>query len=158
MPVRWNFFKIICLLQIVLTSLTGGLSLIYFIQRPGWGNFTGIIVMGLSLLLAVLGMQLLHRNYPEIPVAGRQKTIFNRLFLVNFLLLAVLFAFVFSAYNQLKAIAEIAYRSVWRLPLKMQVYFFMDTLILLLQMAILYGLFYAFKTRQAKRRRMSSIS
>ncbi|HMR93214.1 MAG TPA: hypothetical protein PKC69_12905 [Chitinophagaceae bacterium] len=141
MPLRWIIFKIICLLQITGTTLLGGYSLINFIRWPGFGSFASVVVNAMGMLLAVLGMQLLHRNYPDIPVAGKQKSTFNKLFVINFLLLSFYFGFIFSEYKLLKNIAQLLGTAVWDIPFRLQLPLFGNTVLLTFQLCILYGLF-----------------
>ena len=49
------------------------------------------------MLLCILGINLVNNNYPEEPVEGRQKKVFNRVFLVNFVLLTFFVWIYYSA-------------------------------------------------------------
>ncbi len=91
--------------------------------------------------LAIFGINLVNTNYPDKPVAGRQKSVFNWLFLLNFLLLAFLFALFFSSYNQLKIISTLLGRSFFSLPVRMLLTFLIPFTILAFQFIILYGLY-----------------
>lgn len=91
--------------------------------------------------LAIFGINLVNTNYPDKPVAGRQKSVFNWLFLLNFLLLAFLFALFFSSYNQLKIISTLLGRSFFSLPVRMLLTFLNPFTILAFQFIILYGLY-----------------
>jgi hypothetical protein len=91
--------------------------------------------------LATLGVNLVNRNYPAAPVEGKLKTVFNRLYLVNILAVALLFARVFSEWKQISFWAEATHISWYQLPFSLLYSFFLAIFALLAQFLILYGLY-----------------
>ena len=91
--------------------------------------------------LAILGLQLLFSNYPDKAVAGRQKTAFNWLYLLNFLLLAFLFGLMFSEWNDIELMTILLDKKPTDLPFNIWVPFLLYTCLLLFQFIILYGLY-----------------
>ena len=142
MPTNWKLYRAVCLLQIVLTTVVLFHSLLYFFESPGFGTISRLIVFLLSLLLATFTLQLINNNYPDNPVAGRQKKTFNRLFLLNFLALAFLFGFIFAEVQLISsALASIPAGAHYRVHFLFVFPLLSYSLILLLQLVILYGLY-----------------
>ena len=92
-------------------------------------------------LLTILAIHLLNNNYPDVPVTGKQKANFNRLFLINFLFLAFLFGIVFAEYREVQSWSELIDKSFFDLPFEMYIGLLSSTGILILQLTILYGLY-----------------
>lgn len=103
--------------------------------------FFETIAFALMSSLAIMALNILGNNYPDKPVAGGQKTIFNWLFLLNFLLLAFLFGLFFAEYGQLKALSGIMSRPLATLPFRFFVPFLAIIMLLIFQFVILYGLY-----------------
>lgn len=141
MPIRWRLFWIICLLQMLAASFFTISALIDFFALGSFSAFARILLFLLIVMLSIFAISVLNSNYPDVPVTGRQKTHFNRLFLVNFLFLAFLFAVLFSEYRDLKAISELIDRPFFQLPSKFLAVLFIYGIILLFQLIILYGLY-----------------
>jgi hypothetical protein len=136
-----HLFRIVCFLQMLVTVYLGFISFTRFIIS---GRFYFMMEATFFLLiasLAILGISLLQTNYPDRPVAGRQKSIFNWLFLINFLLLAFLFGLFFSEYRQLNLLREFAGRRLLSLPLKTLMPLLISLTVLIIQFIILYGLY-----------------
>jgi len=74
-----------------LTSLLTDWEFIYFFQA---------VAFALIAALPVQVFIILANNYPNKIIDGKQKKNFNRIFLVNFLLIAFLFGLVFNSYKQ----------------------------------------------------------
>jgi hypothetical protein len=136
-----QLFRIVCLLQMLVTVFYGFISLSNFIRIGRFYFMLEAIFFLLIAALAILGISLLHTNYPDKPVAGKQKSIFNWLFLFNFLLLAFLFGLFFSEYRQLNLLREYGGRRVISLPFKVLTPLFISLGLLIFQFIILYGLF-----------------
>lgn len=141
MQQRWKIFKVICLLQTAGTSLLVLTALFYFFQRFSFGNFIHVVLFGLALALALLGLHLLRENYPAQPVTGKQKTAFNWLYLFNFLFLAFFFAIIFSELKLLRVLAESNHISFFDLPASALFFIICYPVLLIFQLYILYGLF-----------------
>lgn len=141
MPVKWKLFRTICLLQIIGTSLQTLTYLYYLFQHFSFGNFIGVLLFSLALSLAVLGLNLLKDNYPSQPVAGKQKSSFNWLFLLNFLFLAFFFGILFSELKMLLKLADLFKVGFNELPFSFLLQFFSYAVLLVFQLYILYFLF-----------------
>jgi hypothetical protein len=86
------------------------------------GQFLGIVSVPLYLLAflqTILAINILNNNYPDVPVTGKQKTSFNRLFLLNFFFLAFLFGIIFYQYRVVNDFARLLGRPVRELPFQL---------------------------------------
>lgn len=142
MSFSWKLFRIICFLQVLLTvfySITSCIKLFQYNDR--FYYFFESLAFGLMLWLAVLAMNLLNNNYPDKPVAGSEKTMFNWLFLLNFVLLTFLFGLFFAELSRLKDISQLFNRRVFRLSFTIFLPVLFSFITLLFQLVILYGLY-----------------
>lgn len=93
LPVRYKIFKAICIVQMLLVTWGLILSIIQlFAGRSGWHAFLYIICYSSVFIFLWQGLSLLHNNYPDTPLTQQQKRKFNLLFLLNFVMIALLFA------------------------------------------------------------------
>ena len=141
MPARWKLFRIVCILQMLAASAFMIMGLIQFFDGARFSAFISIILFLLIFLQSILAINILNNNYPNVPVTGRQKTNFNRLFLLNFLFLVFLFGMIFAEYRQLNKLAEFINRPVLKLPVEIFASIISDLIILVFQFIILYGLY-----------------
>jgi len=141
MSAKWKFFGLICVLQLLATAFFSITSFINLLQLGLFYFLLQTIAFVLMTWLTILALNILNNNYPDVPVGGRQKTIFNWLFLLNFLLLAFLFGLVIAEYKNLKALTNLLDRSIFSLPFKWLLPFFIYSIILVFQFIILYGLY-----------------
>ncbi len=141
MSFGWQLFRIICFLQLLATTFFAFISMISLFETGRIYFLLQTLFFCAMAALAILALQLLSNNYPDKPVAGKQKSLFNWLFLVNFLLLAFLFGLVFSSYRSMKEIAAAFDHDVFSLPFKILIRFFANLAVLVFQFAILYGLY-----------------
>jgi hypothetical protein len=136
-----QLFRIVCLLQMLATVFFGFLSFTNLITSGRFYFMLESIFFMLIASLSILGLNLLHTNYPDRPIVGKQKSVFNWLFLFNFLLLSFLFGLFFSEYRQLNTIREFAGRRLLSLPFRILLPLLMALAILIFQFIILYGLY-----------------
>ncbi len=141
MSTPWLLFRIICLLQMMGAAFFGFVSLTGFFNSGRIYFVFETIAFLLIAALAVFAINLISSNYPDKPVAGSQKTAFNWLFLLNFLLLAFLFALLFAAYRNIKNYAQLTGMGISSLPLKVWTEPIISVTMLLFQFIILYGLY-----------------
>ena len=141
MPVRWKLFRAICIIQMIGAAFNELDVLFSFFRYARWGGVISLIVFLAILLLTIFGINLLNNNYPDEPIEGRQKRYFNRLFLVNFLFIAFLFGFVFAEFRSLSQLASLGSKQIFELPFSIFLMLITYTVMLLLQLAILYGLY-----------------
>jgi len=141
MSAKWKFFGLICVLQLLATAFFSITSFINLLQLGLFYFLLQTIAFVLMTWLTILALNILNNNYPDVPVGGRQKTIFNWLFLLNFLLLAFLFGLVIAEYKNLKVLTNLLDRSIFSLHFKWLLPFFIYSIILVFQFIILYGLY-----------------
>ncbi|MBL7738050.1 MAG: hypothetical protein JNK14_02440 [Chitinophagaceae bacterium] len=141
MPVRWIIYRIICIIQLLAASILAITSLINFFQVFTWGELLRTLLFVLIFLLSVLAINILNNNYPDEPVTGKQKTNFNRLFLVNFLFLVFQFGIIFAEYRELALLATFMNRGMIRLPFQLFLPLLTSLIMLVFQLIILYGLY-----------------
>jgi hypothetical protein len=141
MPVKWILFRIVCIIQMLLASVFMITGLIGIFQYGSFTAFISLILFLFIFLLTILAVNILSNNYPDTPVTGKQKTSFNRLFLLNFLFLVLLFGIIFAEYRQLNGLAEILGKSVLDLPFDLFISLLVYFVILIFQFIILYGLY-----------------
>lgn len=141
MSIGWKLFRILCILQMLATVYFAITSLIDLLQRGSFYFFFQAVVFASASLLAIFALNILNNNYPDTPVAGTQKTIFNWLFLLNFLLLAFLFGLVIAEYREVNLLCELTGKSLFSLPSDLFLLFIIYAIILIFQLIILYCLY-----------------
>jgi hypothetical protein len=89
----WKIFRAFCIVQLVLVAFKGMLSISALFYKTGFVvNFINVIAYGCVFLFVYHGLSMLNYNYPDVPLSPKQKRWFNILYLLNFLLIAFLFA------------------------------------------------------------------
>lgn len=104
----WKFFRFICVLQ----TIAVGLQLILSVSNLFYWQYAlfAFISTAVYLLLFVFlfqGLSIINYNYPDTPLAPRQKKYFNWLFLFNFLAIAFLFGQVISQWRSVQPLLGI---------------------------------------------------
>lgn len=138
---KWHLFRVIFALQIIVSFYFAMMAFAGFLNQGNFMSAVTMIAMILIAALPALGIQLLNSNYPATPVDGKQKKNFNRLFLVNVLLLALLFAKVFADFSLLQSIAKLTGKSWLEFPLSVNYVLYLSILLLIGQFVVLYGMF-----------------
>ena len=141
MPARWIIFRVICILQIVAAGFLLVLSFMSLFNTGFFSGFARIVSLLFCISLSIFGINTLNNNYPETPITGRQKSSFNILFLVNFLLLAFLFSFFFSQLTYVKELSRLSGKNFFDLPTRFYMSLYLYACVILFQLIILYGLF-----------------
>ena len=141
MPARWKLFRIVCILQMLTASVLMIMALIHFFELACFSAFIATLLFLLIFLETILAVSILNNNYPNVPVTGKQKTNFNRLFLLNFLFLVFLFGIIFAEYRQLNELAKFIDRPLFKLPFEMFISIIVNIAVLVFQFIILYGLY-----------------
>jgi hypothetical protein len=89
----WKAFRTICIVQLILVAFKGMLS---FREVFGQANvlvgIINIIAYAVMFIFVYHGLSMLNYNYPDVPLSSKQKRWFNILYLLNFILIAFLFA------------------------------------------------------------------
>ena len=133
--------RIVCGIQLVISVFQSFSSLIAFLG----GEFIFLlqaIAFGLIALLPAYTFILFGNQFPDKIIDGKQKKNFNRLFLVNFLLIGFLFGFVFRDYRLLQAVARLSSLSLHELPVIYLSGLITSLVMLIFHFVILYGLFW----------------
>ena len=133
--------RIICIIQALIAIALCLTSLFGLLAGSGIMSLLQAIAFGFIAALAILAFTISNNNYPDKPIEGGQKKYFNRLFLINFLLIAFLFGFVFRDYrdavNQSKLLGlESGPSLFFFIP------FIISCCVLLFHFGILYGLYW----------------
>lgn len=93
LPGKWRIFKAVCIIQMTLVVLMLLISMsgVIYGDNIAWRLFESVCY-ALMIAFLYLGLTILNDNYPDTSLTNRQRRSFNLLFLVNFLLVAFLFA------------------------------------------------------------------
>ena len=132
--------RIICILQTLIAIVRCLTSLFGLLMGGGFMPLLQAIAFGFIAALSILTIAIYNNNYPDKPVDGRQKKYFNRIFLINFLLIAFLFGFVFRDYQD--AILQSGSMDSVSEPLVFFIPFIISWCILIFHFSILYGLYW----------------
>ena len=141
MSAAWKLFKFVCFLQMLVTVYFTLTSFISLFQSGDFYYILEALSFALMACFSIMALNILGSNYPDKPVVGRQKCIFNWLFLLNFLLIAFLFGLFFAEYGQLKALSTLFGRSIFSLPFRLLLPLLVVVILLVFQFIILYGLY-----------------
>jgi len=141
MPIRWKIFRIICIVQILAASANLLEALANFFLHISFDSIVGLGFFTAVMLLCILGINLVNNNYPEEPVQDKQKKVFNRLFLLNFLFLTFLFGFIFREYRELNDFSILTGKDFFDIPFSHFIALIVYVWMLIVQLAILYGLY-----------------
>ena len=91
--------RIICVIQILIATFLCLSSLIGLLLSGDLILLLSVFAFGFIAVLPIFTFTVFNRNYPDKLIEGKQKKYFNRIFIINFLLIAFLFGFVFSNYQ-----------------------------------------------------------
>jgi hypothetical protein len=95
----WKIFRAICIVQLVLVAFKGILSFSqFFYTSSKVVSLIDIVAYFLIFLFVYHGLSMLNYNYPDVPLSPKQKRLFNILYLINFILIAYLFAQVVNSW------------------------------------------------------------
>ena len=133
--------RIICIIQVILAVFHSFVSLIGFFS----GQFVFLfqaISFGLIALLPILTLVLINNNFPDRIIAGKQRKNFNRVFLINFLLIAFLFGFFFNDLRNAQAVAKIMATPFFKLGIFVLGNLLISFIMLVFHFFILYGLYW----------------
>ena len=141
-----RFFQIVSFLQMLITAFFCITSFINLFQTGDIYFLFQTSAFVLMSSLAILFLNVVNNNYPDKPITGRQKNVFNWLFLLNFLLIAFLFGLLFAEYRELHSIADLMDHPVFTLSFKLLILLLTYIALLAFQFIILYAL-YAIRRR-----------
>ena len=129
--------RIICIIQILIAISKCFVSLVGLIG----GQFVFLlkaIAFALIAALPVFTFIISNNNFPDKPIEGKLKKNFNRLFLINVLLISFLFGFVFKDYKQAMSLSD----QVGHLYFIFFIDLSISIAMLLFHFSILYGLYW----------------
>jgi len=132
---------VICILQIILAIFQCFFSLIGFLS----GEIVFLleaIAFGLIALLPIFAFVLIGNNFPDKVIAGKQRRNFNRIFLVNFLLIAFLFGFFFKDLRYAQTMARTLAMPLYKLDIFFLGGLLISIFMLVFHFCILYGLYW----------------
>jgi len=131
--------RIICIIQILIAVFQCFASLVGFIG----GDFVFLlqaIAFALIAALPVFTFIIANNNFPDKPIEGKLKKNFNRLFLINILLISFLFGFVFRDYREGARLSNLpGFESGYLLFF---IPFIFSCIVLIFHFSILYGLYW----------------
>ena len=132
--------RIICILQALIAIFSCFASLFDLLTGGGFISLLQAIAFGFIAALPILTFTIYNNNYPDKLIEGRQKRLFNRIFLINFLLIALLFGFVFRDYKDAVMISKLpgfkSRSNLFFIP------FIVSCIVLVFHFSILYGLYW----------------
>ena len=103
----WKIFRVICILQLVLVATQLMLSIVgIFYNYAIFYNIVEVILYSSVFFFVYLGFSILNYNFPDTPLSDKQKSQFNWLYIINFLLIAYLFAQVVNKWWILPVLQE----------------------------------------------------
>jgi len=117
------------------------MAFINLLESSRISELISVLLFLLIFLQTILALKLLNNNYPDVPVTGKQKTNFNRLFLLNFLFLVFLFGIIFAELRGLNEISTLIGKPILDLPFQFFIYGLSIIVVLIFQLIILYGLY-----------------
>ena len=143
MPIRWKIFKAIAVLQLIFVTFKAFTSFAgLFFEAGLFFSILDILTYGLMLAFVTLGFSVVNYNFPETPLSVSRKRWFNYLFLLNFLLVAVLFA---KAINEWELVGMFNAREFVSASGTSKIYYYFllahNTLIFLLHLYFLYSMY-----------------
>jgi len=137
----WPTFRIACILQMLLSVyllLRGTITL--FVDLVA-GSVAGFFLYLFAFLLSIFSISLYSTHYPDVPVTGKQKTRFNRLFMINFIFLIVLFAKITVAYQYVSIMKDLFIVGFFSLPFEHYTNLLLHVVLLFFQFLLFYGLY-----------------
>jgi hypothetical protein len=141
MPTSWKLYRVLCFFQTAAAAFVILTSIFSFFQSPSFSDVARALLFILVLMLSIFAINTVNNNYPDKPIDGNQKTVYNRLFMLNFVFLAFLFGFVFAEYRVVNRFAKLIDQPVLSLPFELIISLITYVLTLIFQLVILYGLY-----------------
>lgn len=129
--------RIVCVLQILITIFLFFSSLLHLLTNGSFMSLIQVIAFAFIGALPIFTFKVFNNNFPDRPIEGKQKKNFNRLYLINFLLITFLFGFVFRDYRD--AVNQSKVLGWW---LVIFIPFIISCCMLLFHFSILYGLYW----------------
>lgn len=89
----WKILRVLCIVQLILVAFSGvqAVAMLFSRSNPVL-YFINMLAYTAVFMFVYHGLSILNYNYPDTPLSDKQKRVFNILYLINFLLVAFLFA------------------------------------------------------------------
>jgi len=136
-----TILRIVCIIQILISTFLCLSSFIGLLISGDLILLLSVTAFGFIAVLPIFTFAVFNRNYPDKLIEGRQKKYFNRIFIINFLLIAFLFGFVFSNY-QTATLQSTSMNEGSGTDLVVFIPFIISCCILIFHFSILYGLYW----------------
>jgi hypothetical protein len=135
--------RIICAIQLVITAYSSFFSLAGLFIGEGIIYFFQAVAFGFIAALPVRVFIVLNNNYPNKVLDAKEKRSFNRIFLINVLLISFLLAFVIHDYREAVRLSKVFVTGApYQSSLSYYYEFIISLSLLLIHLAILYSLFW----------------
>ena len=135
--------RIVCILQIVLAIFQCLSSFAGLILNGGFIFLLQSIAFAFIAILPIITFTISNNYFPDKLIEGRQKKNFNRIFLINFLLISFLFAFVFQDYKDYRRAVKFSHifsvAVSYRPTVSYLISFIISFILLIFHFSILYG-------------------
>lgn len=99
MPVGWRLFRALCFFLLLASGLEGVFSLLRLFYGHFGTAFIGLLAYTLQYLFLLMGLSLLNQHYPDRGLRRDQKSRFNLLFVLNFMVISFFFARLIAEYR-----------------------------------------------------------
>ncbi|THU40915.1 hypothetical protein FAM09_02020 [Niastella caeni] len=137
----WKIFRAVCIVQLVLVAFLGVQAFaMLFYKSNILVRCIDLAAYTLVFLFVYHGLSILNYNYPDVPLSPRQKRVFNILYLINFILIAYLFAQVVNTWWMVHIVfdSEIQKNNNWVMATAVLL---LSWFIFLIHLAFLAGMF-----------------
>lgn len=133
--------RVICIIQALVSIVLCISSVLSLFMGNGIMSLLQAIAFGFIAALPIFTFTIYNNNYPDKLIEGSRKKYFNRIFLINFLLIAFLFGFVFRDYRD-ASLQSKAFGLESGPSLFFFIPFIVSCFVLLFHFGILYGLYW----------------
>lgn len=141
MKIGWKLFRVACFVQLLIAVMYGLLSLISTFKEGDLNFLIQTFAFFLIAWFAAFSVQTVNEHYPDVVISGRTKSVFNWLFLLNFLLLAFLFAQAIREYTSIKYMAKIYRMNFIKMDFSFYIELIIAAIMIFLQLTMLYGMY-----------------
>ena len=135
--------RIVCIIQILIAVFQCISSLTGLVLNGEFIFLLQSIAFAFIAILPIVTFNISNNFFPDKLIEGRQKKNFNRIFLINFLLISFLFGFVFQDYknyrNSVKISHIVSIAGVYRPRVSYLISFIISCVMLIFHFSILYG-------------------
>ena len=135
--------RIVCIIQILIAVFQCISSLTGLVLNGEFIFLLQSIAFALIAILPIITFNISNNFFPDKLIEGRQKRNFNRIFLINFLLISFLFGFVFQDFknyrNSVKISHIVSIAGVYRPRVSYLISFIISCVMLIFHFSILYG-------------------